>query len=77
MINKTNITLLSSHNINAIGKEDYRLDLDAGIQPPFSVTIPSQTGETSPAGGPPTVETVVGGDVIDLVSDADDDDFYV
>lgn len=56
-------------------KEDYRLDLDAAIQPPFSIMIPNPSDASDK-------RTVI--DLVTLPSgaepqymDSDDDDLYV
>lgn len=60
---------VSRHGAQDFQKDDYRLDLDAAIQPPFSIMIPNPSDECI--------------DAIDLVTPpaesqyTDDDDLYV
>lgn len=64
-----------SHGVQGFQKEDYRLDLDAAIQPPFSIMIPNPSDASDK-------RTVI--DLVTLPSgaepqymDSDDDDLYV
>lgn len=59
-----------SHSAQELHKEDYRLDLDAAIQPPFSVMIPNPSED-------PVIIDLLTPPPRGIDSHYDDDDLYV